>query len=100
MISLFRTYLCPHCDKSFAKKSGVDRHVTTVHKKLKNFACSVCDKAFGEKAQLTKHIPIHSNPANSLNQPEKKFKCSECDKSFAKKDWLKLHDGLFFAFIC
>ena len=92
--STFRTYSCPHCEKSFAKKSGLDRHVTTVHEKLKNFPCFVCGRAFGEKAQLTKHIPIHANPANSLDQPDKKFKCQDCARSFAKKEWLKRHEGL------
>lgn len=117
-----RNYDCEICFKKFGKRSGLNRHVLTVHEKQKNFNCTLCHKAFGEKGQLTKHLKTHSlvKDAASCSICKENFKdfkehyetmhadlkhnCENCYKKFTKLTQLKAHirtiHGTFGTFFC
>lgn len=109
-----RTYECSQCDKTFGKKSGLDRHTLTVHQKIRPFKCNFdgCSGSFGEKSQLTKHMRIHEEKEVSycsvckINVDDIKTHferehqdltelCKICFKRFSKLSSLKLHIKLF-----
>ena len=47
---------CGFCDKQFAQKRNLVRHIQTVHEKKKPFCCSLCDTPFGTKQTLERHF--------------------------------------------
>eukprot|EP00603_Paraphysomonas_imperforata_P011742 CAMPEP_0114472270 /NCGR_PEP_ID=MMETSP0104-20121206/12292_1 /TAXON_ID=37642 ORGANISM="Paraphysomonas imperforata, Strain PA2" /NCGR_SAMPLE_ID=MMETSP0104 /ASSEMBLY_ACC=CAM_ASM_000202 /LENGTH=440 /DNA_ID=CAMNT_0001646243 /DNA_START=15 /DNA_END=1337 /DNA_ORIENTATION=+ len=89
---------CPHCDKSFARKSNLTRHIESNHSEKviekssndlksaanrdKRFHCSVCGLYFKQKCHYTEHIRIHQGF---------RFNCSHCQKSFSRATTLKQH---------
>ena len=74
--------LCKRCDKKFADKKKLGRHIKEVHLMSKSI-CKECDKAFANKYSLNAHIKgVHFN---------KKSICKECDKAFADKYSLNAH---------
>ena len=77
-------YLCDFCDKSFAHKSNLGMHITSVHQGIKKFSCEICDKSFSEKGSLQRHVA-------SVHQGIKNFSCEVCSKSFSRKNYLQLH---------
>ena len=51
---------CGFCDKQFAQKRNLVRHIQTVHEKKKTFCCSLCDTPFGTKQTLERHfVKVH-----------------------------------------
>ena len=36
-------FKCEKCDKSFSRKSSINRHVASVHDGKKSFQCEICD---------------------------------------------------------
>ena len=78
------SYDCDQCDKSFAQKGDLKRHVEIVHMNMKNFKCDECDQSFGQKAHLESHI-------STVHRNEKNFKCDTCGKSFGLKQNLNKH---------
>lgn len=111
-----RTYRCVECEKTFGKKSGLDRHITTVHQKIRGFKCEAdgCHGAFGEKSQLTKHMKTHDKDMSYCNFCKLHFDdiknhyekvhedltnhCKLCFKRFSKQGSLKLHVKVFHTF--
>lgn len=109
-----RAYPCTDCGKSFGKKSGLDRHILTVHEKIKAFKCEAdgCHGAFGEKSQLTKHMRIHTERDQSycsfckqqfeniknhfdLFHQDLTYACDFCFKRFSKQSSLNIHVKVF-----
>lgn len=109
-----RTYECSECDKTFGKKSGLDRHTLTVHQKIKAYKCDVegCFGAFGERSQLTKHLRTHLDKdvsycsfcKENFDDIKGHFEtehedithwCKICLKKFSKPSSLKLHIKVF-----
>ena len=73
------------CEKSFAVKSSLQRHVRIVHDNLKSFICQPCDLRFSTQAQLNGHTArIHFKICHP---------CTECQKSYSDKSNLKRHVG-------
>ena len=55
-----KSFSCVLCDKLFYTKQHVDRHIKSVHMKLKPFSCTFCDKSFAGKQDRDRHvIAIH-----------------------------------------
>lgn len=73
-----------NCNATFYSRSGVKRHVKTIHLKIRDFICNVCGKTFKSQYQLSNHMFVHSN---------EKFKCLDenCDKYFASPMSRKKH---------
>ena len=72
----------PYCNKAFAEKCTLTRHIIT-HTEKKPYTCSYCEKAFAEKGALTRHIRTHTG--------EKPYTCSYCNIAFAQKGTLTIH---------
>ena len=75
---------CELCNKTFSHAGHLNRHIKTVHEKLKNYKCDFCDKAFGQPKNLSIHI-------NGVHNKVKNYKCDQCDKAFSYRQQLKRH---------
>ena len=75
---------CLFCDKSFFHRGHLKDHIKCVHEKIKDHACQFCDKSFGLKSDLQKHI-------KRIHEKIKVHKCQFCDKSFAQENILNRH---------
>jgi hypothetical protein len=52
------TIKCEHCKKRFTQVGSLERHIQTVHEKLKLFECMFCEKTFGYKVYRVSIIRI------------------------------------------
>lgn len=74
------------CNKEFARKFNLVRHILTHSDDFKQIQCPVCEKLFVEKIQLERHYQVH------LKQEKKTdFKCLICMKFFNRKADLVRH---------
>uniref|UniRef100_A0A8D8JH88 Zinc finger protein 729 n=1 Tax=Culex pipiens TaxID=7175 RepID=A0A8D8JH88_CULPI len=73
---------CKFCDKTFPKKSLLERHYL-VHTKQKPFKCEVCSKCFNQKSTLKTHILTHNGVQD--------FRCLLCGLKFSQKINLRVH---------
>lgn len=76
-----KTLKCNKCEKLFATKKLLNRHMITHGPK--NYACSKCEKTFPQMSQLRSHQDTHL--------VVKKFKCDRCPKTFSIKRVLETH---------
>jgi len=74
---------CTQCNKCFADRSSLNKHVRTIHADYKPHKCNICEKTFSSTSHLKEHQAIHTK--------EKKFKCDECGRGFGFRDSLKKH---------
>ena len=53
-----KEHVCPYkdCDKQFVRKTDLDRHQNSVHRKLKIFGCQKCDSQFARKDTLRRSV--------------------------------------------
>lgn len=59
---------------------SLQSHVAIVHQKLKNFFCKLCEKSFAEKAQLTRHLKTHQeDDDNGDNGNDSDNLSSDCE---------------------
>ncbi|XP_063805646.1 zinc finger protein 34-like isoform X1 [Pseudophryne corroboree] len=77
-----KTFPCPDCDKSFARKICLLQHQRT-HTGDEPFSCTKCRKSFTHKSYLVEHQRTHKG--------EKPFSCTKCRKSFTHKSYLVEH---------
>ena len=75
-------HACGNCDKDFALKSGLKRHIEAVHEG-KRYSCNQCDYEAREKSTLFKHIKAKHDGAE--------FKCQFCDFTFHWKSNVDHH---------
>ena len=54
-----KSYLCTQCNKMFARKSDLGRHLRT-HTGEKPYSCSHCEKMFSQNSSLQRHKKIHT----------------------------------------
>ena len=60
-------YHCPHCDRKFTQKGGLNFHIKTIHHGIKEVICDRCGKQFSTSAGLMYH-----NQKVHLNEEMKK----------------------------
>ena len=59
-------FRCKECGKVFKNRSGIKRHVESVHSKIKRFFCPHCHIGFYFKAVYEKHVRnIHQRSPNA-----------------------------------
>ena len=75
---------CELCSYASKRKSSLDRHVKTVHYKVKAYKCEQCDYAATCRSHLNMHV-------TSVHTKEKPYKCHLCSVGFPRKDSLTRH---------
>ena len=78
-----KRFQCPHCDKRFAQKVHLKKHVMTKH--VDNFATTDFDKILPTHKVVIKSV----GQKRSSNVP--RFPCPYCDSKFTQKWPLKKH---------
>ena len=78
-----RKFICKLCNKDFAVKGYMKRHVKTVHTSPTAFKCVVCPKNFKLKRSLDSHM-------NNCHGVYHRLNCLECD-TFLDEIGLKRH---------
>ena len=78
-----RPFECEQCQKSFIKKNHLKDHINAIHLKIKPYECHQCKMSFAQKSQLNTHVKIH--------QEIKAHKCQYCNKLFSRKHNLSGH---------
>ena len=76
-------YQCPHCPKTYKWKATLHNHVKIKHGEGKKIQCNICLKMFDTKQNLNRHILSHTG--------EKPFVCKICKRAFSKAWHLKTH---------
>lgn len=72
---------CPHCDKTFALRDGLTRHVKHIHMNVKDKCCPHCDYRTAVGFNLKIHIArVHEGK-------QLKDECPYCNKSVVSLDW-------------
>ena len=77
---------CPVCNKTFAQKLNLTRHLRThLTPSARPFQCDKCDSGFIRKTELDKHLAMHERNAVRM------YKCPKCREAFASKKTLEQH---------
>jgi uncharacterized Zn-finger protein len=87
-------FQCSICNKTFSTNTNLQRHIKTVHEKIKRFTCAHCPKSFYRKEHLQRHIArCHTFTNDSTTNSNRPFECDidNCGKFFKTKRDLKLH---------
>merc|ERR1712062_499380 len=74
---------CNDCEISFSEKSGLSRHISEVHLKIKH-ECEYCKRSFTRKDYLRFHV-------KAFHQELNLFKCNACNISFSQNSDLRKH---------
>lgn len=93
---IIESFVCTYdgCERSFSRKNNMDRHVNTVHYKIRDVTCSWsdCEKTFSTKADMERHV-------KAVHQGVKNIRCLECSLVFSTKGNMNrhvktVHDGV------
>ncbi|XP_026754003.2 zinc finger protein ZFP2-like [Galleria mellonella] len=58
-----RPHVCEYCNKTYAARNILNRHVLSVHLGLKSFNCQFCDKKYKQRNALKHHyLKAHKMP--------------------------------------
>ena len=71
-------FVCPRCQKEFAWKSDLRRHIESVHEK-KRPKCDQCEKYFASRSGLYYH-KLTKHEGKKIKRSKKQ--CPHCNKSF------------------
>lgn len=75
---------CPICARTFRETSARNKHVRSVHQKIRDYACQTCGQRFAEKSNLRKHV-------QARHRDERPHACKQCPKRFHFTDGLARH---------
>ena len=78
-----KPHKCEVCGKNFTLKGEMNRHIKTVHMKVKTIKCSFCPKTFAKKVVRDSHELLHTGA--------RPFQCDQCVKAFKCKGDLTNH---------
>ena len=76
-------FSCPHCECTFASRSGMNQHVKHIHQKLALYQCECCGKGYASRLNYLDHIATHTGT--------KRHVCHVCQKEFTFKHSLTKH---------
>ena len=76
-------YPCDHCEYKATSKQGIEKHIQSLHLKVK-FDCKHCDAVLSSREYLLKHVKaVHE---------KRKYSCDKCpDKEYTFYNSLKKH---------
>jgi len=74
---------CNWCDKSYATKRGLVKHVSVHIGENRTYICEMCGKSYTSYYSLGVHQRTHTT--------EKSNQCDTCGESFTTKNVLKVH---------
>ncbi|KAL5272433.1 hypothetical protein ACHWQZ_G000584 [Mnemiopsis leidyi] len=74
---------CNECGRGYSSKASLQRHISVVHRKERNYECHICRKRFGQQIHVDVHMRLHTG--------EKPFVCHMCNDSFKQSAHLKRH---------
>ncbi|XP_056286012.1 histone-lysine N-methyltransferase PRDM9-like [Pseudoliparis swirei] len=77
-----KTYVCPHCGKSYASGKAFKSHTCFRQVKVL-YLCTDCGKGFSNHYSLKQHQRVHTG--------EKPYTCPHCGKSFSYTGQLNVH---------
>lgn len=103
-------YKCKFCNKGFARKNNMERHVRR-HTGERPFGCPECGSRFSHKSTLLGHLNLHTGDRpyicdmcqktfrqrssytthRKIHTTERIHACEDCGKQFIQKNSLKLH---------
>ncbi|XP_072929599.1 uncharacterized protein [Epargyreus clarus] len=78
-----RPCVCHVCGKQFRAPSGLQRHLTETHERVRRYSCNMCPKNFVNLQNLKQHFRIHTG--------ERPFECHQCGKRFTQSGTLHVH---------
>ncbi|XP_063631878.1 gastrula zinc finger protein xFG20-1-like [Cydia splendana] len=77
-----RYFQCEICSNKFFAQRDLESHMVK-HTGARIFECAVCKKAYARKKTLTEHMRIHNN--------DRRFSCTVCGQAFVQNCSLKGH---------
>eukprot|EP00186_Timspurckia_oligopyrenoides_P000517 CAMPEP_0182445556 /NCGR_PEP_ID=MMETSP1172-20130603/3642_1 /TAXON_ID=708627 /ORGANISM="Timspurckia oligopyrenoides, Strain CCMP3278" /LENGTH=531 /DNA_ID=CAMNT_0024641351 /DNA_START=184 /DNA_END=1779 /DNA_ORIENTATION=- len=75
---------CPQCEREFASRYNLRRHIVAVHEQVRSFSCEQCELVFKLKTHLYNHV-------KSVHLRDKPFRCEDCPARFSSASNLKRH---------
>lgn len=78
----YKKYKCAHCDKTYARNNALKFHILTTHTDRQDYPCD-CGKTFSTQQSLMRHQVVHS--------AVKPLKCLICGLKSSRKDNLLRH---------
>ncbi|XP_050400215.1 protein suppressor of hairy wing isoform X7 [Patella vulgata] len=79
-------YKCSVCSKTYNSKSGLEYHITKMHKSRNDQYCEHCDKKFQNTHLLRQHVK-----KTHLKIFRRKFPCKICDRIFTSYSGCRNH---------
>ena len=77
-------FKCQTCEKKFASKKNLRRHVRHIHENQTIHECGICEKKFTLKTNLRQHV-------RHVHEKKKNHECGICKKKFARKSNKEKH---------
>ena len=77
-------FKCQTCEKKFASKRNLRRHVRRIHENQTMHECGICEKKYTLQENLRRHI-------RHIHTKEAMHNCGICHKKFARKIHKQMH---------
>ena len=83
-------YFCTLCNKDYAYKSGLRRHMRFVHENVSadSFKCQKCQKTF----QSARSLGAHNSTCSRRDLSTTFFKCMKCSNVYSRKHVRDRHE--------
>ncbi|GLV44702.1 uncharacterized protein CBL_20615 [Carabus blaptoides fortunei] len=83
-----KSYACEHCQRTFELQQDLDKHRLSVHPADSPYVCQECGKSFASRQGLWEHGRLHGGG------PGGTFTCTKCQKSFASRQGYLIHNRI------
>ncbi|CAJ0596031.1 unnamed protein product [Cylicocyclus nassatus] len=78
-----KPFKCPYCEHRSKEKSGLEKHVRSIHTLEAPYKCKYCNQSFKVQSNMVRHIRAHTG--------EKPYACKKCGVSYADKKNMDAH---------